>query len=151
MRRISQALVEEGIAVMSFDFTGLGNSDGDFANTNFSSNLQDLLAAVDFLRREYEAPRLLIGHSLGGAAVLAMAGRVEEAGAVVSIAAPSRAENSGVRSTFTTPVTPYRPNSTRRPCDPQMMLLLTVAPDSISLPGQIFTLGWITAPSPTRA
>ena len=91
--RISRALTASGIAVLRFDFTGLGNSDGDFANTNFSSNLQDLLSAVDFLRREYQAPKLLIGHSLGGAAVLAMAGQVPEATAVVSIAAPSRADH----------------------------------------------------------
>ncbi|MDJ0879011.1 MAG: alpha/beta fold hydrolase, partial [Halieaceae bacterium] len=74
--RISRALTDDGIAVLRFDFTGLGNSDGDFANTNFSSNIQDLLAAADFLRREYQAPALLIGHSLGGAAVLAMATQV---------------------------------------------------------------------------
>src|SRR5210317_1793451 len=80
--RIARALTREGIAVLRFDFTGLGNSDGDFANTNFSSNLQDLLAASDFLRREFEAPSLLIGHSLGGAAVLAMASQVPEAKAV---------------------------------------------------------------------
>ncbi len=91
--RISRALTANGIAVLRFDFTGLGNSDGDFANTNFSSNLQDLLAAVDFLRRDYAAPQLLIGHSLGGAAVLAMAGQVPEATAVVTLAAPSRAEH----------------------------------------------------------
>ena len=91
--RISRALTASGIAVLRFDFTGLGNSDGDFANTNFSSNLQDLMAAADFLRREYQAPKLLIGHSLGGAAVLAMAGQVPEATAVVSIAAPSRADH----------------------------------------------------------
>ena len=91
--RISRALTREGIAVLRFDFTGLGNSDGDFANTNFSSNLQDLLAASDFLRREYEAPSLLIGHSLGGAAVLAMAADVPEVKAVVTIGSPYRAEH----------------------------------------------------------
>jgi putative redox protein len=91
--RIARALTRAGIAVLRFDFTGLGNSDGDFANTNFSSNLQDLLAAADFLRQTYEAPQLLIGHSLGGAAVLAMAGEVEEAKAVVTIGAPHRAEH----------------------------------------------------------
>jgi putative redox protein len=91
--RIARALTREGIAVLRFDFTGLGNSDGDFANTNFSSNLQDLLAACDFLRREFEAPSLLIGHSLGGAAVLAMAAEVPEVGAVVTIGAPYRAEH----------------------------------------------------------
>jgi putative redox protein len=91
--RIARALTASGIAVLRFDFTGLGNSDGDFANTNFSSNLQDLLAAVAFLRSDYEAPRLLIGHSLGGAAVLAMAAEVPEATAVVSIAAPASADH----------------------------------------------------------
>ena len=91
--RIARALTREGIAVLRFDFTGLGNSDGDFANTNFSSNLQDLLAATDFLRREFEAPGLLIGHSLGGAAVLAMATSVPEASAVVTIGAPYRADH----------------------------------------------------------
>ena len=91
--RIARALTREGIAVLRFDFTGLGNSDGDFANTNFSSNLQDLLAASDYLRREFEAPSLLIGHSLGGAAVLAMAASVPEVKAVATIAAPYRAEH----------------------------------------------------------
>jgi len=91
--RISRALTASGIAVLRFDFTGLGNSDGDFANTNFSSNLQDLLAAVDFLRKEYAAPQLLIGHSLGGAAVLAMASQVPEAKAVATIGSPFRAEH----------------------------------------------------------
>lgn len=89
--RISRALVSKGIAVLRFDFTGLGNSDGDFANSNFSSNIQDLIAAADFLRAEYQAPRLLIGHSLGGAAVLGVAQHVEEATAVVTIGAPSDA------------------------------------------------------------
>lgn len=86
--RISRALTQRGIAVFRFDFTGLGNSDGDFGNTNFSSNIQDLLAACDFLRQEYQAPGMLIGHSLGGAAVLAMADQVPEAKAVVTIGAP---------------------------------------------------------------
>lgn len=86
--RIARALTEQGIAVLRFDFTGLGNSDGDFANTNFSSNIQDLLAACDFLRSHYQAPTMLIGHSLGGAAVLAAASQVAEAKAVVTIGAP---------------------------------------------------------------
>ena len=63
--RISRALKENGIAVLRFDFTGLGNSDGDFANTNFSSSVQDLLAATAYLREHYQVPALLIGHSLG--------------------------------------------------------------------------------------
>lgn len=89
--RISRALTAKGIAVLRFDFTGLGNSDGDFANTNFSSNVQDLIAAADFLRKEYSAPKLLIGHSLGGAAVLGVADKVAESVAVVTIGAPSDA------------------------------------------------------------
>jgi uncharacterized OsmC-like protein/alpha/beta superfamily hydrolase len=91
--RISRALTQAGIAVLRFDFTGLGNSDGDFSNTNFSSNLQDLLAAVDYLRDKHEAPQLLIGHSLGGTAVLAVAKSVAEARAVVTIGAPYGAEH----------------------------------------------------------
>lgn len=87
--RISRALVERGIAVLRFDFTGLGESEGDFADTNFSSNLEDLLAAVDFMRTHYSAPKLLIGHSLGGAAVLATAARVPEAVAIATLGAPS--------------------------------------------------------------
>jgi alpha/beta superfamily hydrolase len=89
--RISRALTAKGIAVLRFDFTGLGNSDGDFANTNFSSNIQDLVAAADFLRDQYKAPKLLIGHSLGGAAVLGVAHKVVESAAVVTIGAPSDA------------------------------------------------------------
>ncbi|HSR49921.1 MAG TPA: bifunctional alpha/beta hydrolase/OsmC family protein [Acidobacteriota bacterium] len=87
--RISRALCREGIAVLRFDFTGLGNSDGDFSNTNFSSNVQDLEAAAQAMRQRLQAPRLLIGHSLGGAAVLAAAGSVEECRAVATIGAPS--------------------------------------------------------------
>lgn len=89
--RISQALSARGIAVLRFDFTGLGASGGDFANTNFSSNVGDLVAAADFLRDTREAPQILIGHSLGGAAVLVAAGEIPEARAVVTIAAPSDA------------------------------------------------------------
>lgn len=89
--RISRALTAKGIAVLRFDFTGLGNSDGDFANTNFSSNIQDLVAAADFLRQKYQAPKLLIGHSLGGAAVLGVASKVPESVGVVTIGAPSDA------------------------------------------------------------
>jgi len=86
--RISHALVARGFAVLRFDFTGLGGSDGDFANTDFSSNIADLLAAVDWLRSTHQAPSILIGHSLGGAAVLAAASRVPEAVAVVTMGAP---------------------------------------------------------------
>jgi putative redox protein len=86
---LSRTLAEAGYAVLRFDFTGLGESEGDFADSNFSSNLDDLVAAADFLRRDYQAPRLLIGHSLGGAAVLAAAERVPEALAVATLGAPS--------------------------------------------------------------
>lgn len=91
--RISRALAERGIAVLRFDFTGIGESEGDFAETDFSSNLDDLVAAADFLRREREAPKLLVGHSLGGAAVLAAAKRIPETAAVSTIAAPSDTEH----------------------------------------------------------
>lgn len=91
--RISRKLAEGGVAVCRFDFTGLGESQGDFATTNFTSNLEDLLAAAQFLREYYEAPQLLIGHSLGGTAILAVATRIPEARAVVTIAAPSDTEH----------------------------------------------------------
>ena len=87
--RIAQQLATRGIACLRFDFTGLGSSEGEFANTNFSSNVADLLAAAAHLRAAYRAPALLIGHSLGGAAVLAAAGSVPECKAVVTIGAPS--------------------------------------------------------------
>src|SRR5262245_61045526 len=88
-KRIAEALAARGIAVLRFDFTGLGMSQGEFANTDFSSNVADLVAAADHLRKTQRAPALLIGHSLGGAAVLAAAARVPEARAVATIAAPS--------------------------------------------------------------
>jgi putative redox protein len=87
--RIAGALAEQGFAVLRFDFTGLGASDGEFANTNFSSNVGDLLKAVEYLRTEHAAPSIIIGHSLGGAAVLAAAGQVPEIKAVATIGAPS--------------------------------------------------------------
>ncbi|TCT19543.1 bifunctional alpha/beta hydrolase/OsmC family protein [Thiobaca trueperi] len=89
--RISRALAARGIAVLRFDFTGLGNSDGDFANTNFSSNVADLLAAARKLEQDFQAPALLIGHSLGGAAVLAAAPQLPSVEAVVTIGAPATA------------------------------------------------------------
>ena len=87
--RIGQALATCGIAVLRFDFTGLGASEGEFANTNFSSNLADLSAAANYLRQTYRAPSMLIGHSLGGAAVLAAASKIPEVRGVVTIGAPS--------------------------------------------------------------
>src|SRR3978361_1822626 len=70
-KRIAERLTINGIAVLRFDFTGLGSSEGDFANTHFSSNIDDMVAAADHLRKEHGAPAILIGHSLGGCAVLA--------------------------------------------------------------------------------
>lgn len=89
VREISRALCDEGFAVLRFDFTGLGESEGDFADSDFSSNVEDLVAAADYLRREHQAPGLLIGHSLGGAAVLLAASRIPEIKAVATIGAPS--------------------------------------------------------------
>ena len=86
---ISRALTVKGIAVLRFDFTGLGESEGDFADTNFSSNVDDLIIAADFLKKNFEAPKVLIGHSLGGAAVLQSAARIPSAAAVITIAAPA--------------------------------------------------------------
>jgi putative redox protein len=86
---ISRELVERRIAMLRFDFTGLGESEGDFADTNFTSNLDDLVAAADYLRASYRAPEILIGHSLGGTAVIAAAKRIPETRCVAVIAAPS--------------------------------------------------------------
>jgi uncharacterized OsmC-like protein/fermentation-respiration switch protein FrsA (DUF1100 family) len=88
-RRIAVALAAKGIAVLRFDFTGLGSSEGDFANSTFSSNVADLVRAAGHLRETRKGPAILIGHSLGGAAILAAAGQIPDAKAVVTIAAPS--------------------------------------------------------------
>ena len=85
----SNALAAEGIGVLRFDFTGLGESEGEFADTTFSSNVDDLIAAAMHMERTLEAPKILIGHSLGGAAVLHAATRVPSVVAVVTIAAPA--------------------------------------------------------------
>ncbi|MCS3756684.1 bifunctional alpha/beta hydrolase/OsmC family protein [Salinibacter ruber] len=85
---ISRALTRHGIAVLRFDFTGLGESEGEFADTNFSSNVEDLIAAADYLSEHHEAPRILVGHSLGGAAVLQAAQRLDSVQAVSTIGAP---------------------------------------------------------------
>jgi uncharacterized OsmC-like protein/alpha/beta superfamily hydrolase len=91
--RIASALTDVGYAVLRFDFTGLGMSGGEFANTDFTSNTDDLVAAADWLRREHQAPQVLVGHSLGGAAVLAVAGAIPEVRAVVTIGAPASPEH----------------------------------------------------------
>lgn len=90
---ISRCLMQKGFAVLRFDFTGLGESEGDFADTNFSSNVDDLLAASRFLEKNYEAPTLMIGHSLGGAAALMAAGMLENIRAVATIGAPADPEH----------------------------------------------------------
>src|SRR5260221_12615444 len=83
--RIAERLTARDIAVLRFDFTGIGSSEGEFANTNFSSNVRDLVAAAGYLRQHHAAPPLVIGHSLGGAAGLAAAPHVPEATGVVTI------------------------------------------------------------------
>ncbi|MFO7847601.1 MAG: alpha/beta fold hydrolase [Balneolaceae bacterium] len=85
---ITKSLAERGITTLRFDFTGLGQSDGEFANTNFSSNVQDLVAAASYMENSLEAPSLLVGHSLGGAAVLHAAHNLESVKAVATIGAP---------------------------------------------------------------
>lgn len=91
--RLASALTDAGFGVLRFDFTGLGKSDGEFANTNFKSNTEDLIAAVEWLRINHRAPQILVGHSLGGAAVLHVAGDIEEVRAVVTIGAPADTEH----------------------------------------------------------
>ncbi len=92
-REVARALRARGFAVLRFDFTGLGGSDGDFANTNFTSNVDDLVAAADFLRREFEAPSIVIGHSLGGAAAIVAATQIPETRGVAVIGAPAEADH----------------------------------------------------------
>jgi len=91
--RIANALTDLGFGVLRFDFTGLGMSEGEFENTNFTSNAGDLVAAADWLRREHRAPQVLVGHSLGGAAVLAVAADIPEVRAVATIGAPASPDN----------------------------------------------------------
>ncbi|WP_376690463.1 alpha/beta hydrolase family protein [Wenzhouxiangella sp. EGI_FJ10409] len=92
-REITRALAEAGFAVLRFDFTGLGESEGEFADTTFSSNLDDLEDAARYLSEKLEPPQLLVGHSLGGAAVLAVAERLDSVRAVATVAAPSSPTN----------------------------------------------------------
>jgi len=95
---ISRALNQAGLAVLRFDFTGLGESEGDFSDTNFSSNISDLIEAAKFLQAEFESPQVLVGHSLGGAAVLQAASQIASVKAVATIGAP--AEPTHVRKLF---------------------------------------------------
>ncbi|SIS63798.1 putative redox protein [Zobellia uliginosa] len=89
VRNISKALTSNGFGVLRFDFTGLGESDGDFENTNFSGNVEDLIAASDYLEKNYQAPTLLVGHSFGGAAIIFAADRIDSIKALATIGAPS--------------------------------------------------------------
>ena len=93
INRIATALNEDGIALFRFDFTGLGASNGDFSNTNFSSNVEDLIAAAKFMQAHLQAPDIMIGHSLGGTATLVAATQIEQAKAVVTIGAPFDSTN----------------------------------------------------------
>lgn len=93
--RMNEAVTERGIAVLRFDFSGLGRSEGEFSESNFSSNETDIIDAAQFLRDNYDSPKLLIGHSMGGAAVVRAAKAVESATAVVTIAAPADPNHLG--------------------------------------------------------
>ena len=100
VRRVAAELARAGIALLRFHFTGLGSSDGEFSSTNFSSNVADLVSAADYLvsaadylRRHFEAPSVLIGHSLGGAAVLSASKQIPKTRAVVTIGAPADASH----------------------------------------------------------
>jgi putative redox protein len=89
VRNISKALKDKGFAVLTFDFTGLGSSEGDFSETNFSSNVSDLLHAARYLEEHYEAPSVMIGHSLGGTATLFAADQIPSVKAIVTIGSPA--------------------------------------------------------------
>jgi len=93
IRHISRGLTQKGIGVLQFDFTGLGESEGNFANTNFSSNVSDLIAAAQFMESEYGKAELLLGHSLGGSAVLAAAAQIESVKAIATIGSPAEPQH----------------------------------------------------------
>ena len=93
VRNIGKTLISKNIAVLMFDFTGLGDSEGDFEHTNFSSNIEDLYSAAHFLEENYRAPALLIGHSLGGAAVIFASAKIPSVKAIATIGAPSNPEH----------------------------------------------------------
>lgn len=93
LARIARTLNEVGIALFRFDYTGLGASEGDFADTNFSSNIGDLIAAANFMRKNFEAPKILVGHSLGGTAAIAAAASIPEVRAVATIGSPCESDH----------------------------------------------------------
>lgn len=119
---ISRALNRQNIAVLRFDFTGLGESEGDFADTNFSSNVEDLVEAARYLDEEHEAPRILVGHSLGGAAVLQAAHRIDSVEAVSTIGAP------------------YDPEHVTRHLEDALEEIKTSGEARITLAGRTFTI-----------
>ena len=93
VRNVSRALTTKGFGVLQFDFTGLGSSKGDFSETNFSGNVEDLMAAAQFLEKNYQSPSLLVGHSLGGAAAILAASLLESVQAVATIGSPSHPQH----------------------------------------------------------
>ncbi|PQJ35857.1 osmotically inducible protein C [Salinibacter sp. 10B] len=119
---ISRALNRQNIAVLRFDFTGIGESEGDFADTNFSSNVGDLVEAAEYLAEHHEAPRILVGHSLGGAAVLQAAHRIPSAEAVATIASP------------------YDPEHVTRLLDDKLEEIKSSGEARITLAGRSFTI-----------
>jgi putative redox protein len=119
---IAGALSEAGYGVMRFDFTGLGGSDGEFANTNFSSNVDDLVAAANWLRAHRGAPALLVGHSLGGAAVLSAAHRIADCRAVATLCAP------------------FEPTHVAHQFEDSLQLIESAGQASVKLAGRSFTI-----------
>ena len=93
VRNVSRALTQDGFGVLRFDFTGLGKSDGEFKDSHFSANVQDLIDVSNYMSENYEAPKLLVGHSLGGAAVLVAASKLESVNAVATIGAPATVDH----------------------------------------------------------
>lgn len=93
IRNISKAITASGLGVLSFDFTGLGNSDGDFSDTNFSTNVEDIVSAAGYLQKKYTAPCLIIGHSFGGPAAIYAAAKIPSVKAVATVAAPAEVDH----------------------------------------------------------
>ena len=120
--RISQFLASQNIAVLRFDFTGLGNSQGSFADSNFSSNIADIKAAAQFLEDNYQAPQIIIGHSLGGTAALAATQQLDTIRAVVTL-------NS-----------PYHPRHVMHHFETERIKILTQGESDISVDGRTFQL-----------
>ena len=101
VRNISRAMSDQGIAMLAIDFAGLGESEGEFSDTSFSTNVDDLIAAAEFLSSKYQPPKILVGHSMGGAAVLCAGSQIPSVKAVTTLAAP--AETTHLRSLLPAP------------------------------------------------